>query len=106
MKCRQTYFYVDQESLPDVVKVVVEALVPEYRDIPHFLGVTLIKADSSTRAEVIATSFWDDGLEGSDEVSLRFVDEIHRITGSNPSRKQFDTLYAEFRGAGESNRKS
>jgi len=28
VRCRQTYFYVDQESLPDVVKVVVEVLVP------------------------------------------------------------------------------
>ena len=75
-------------------------LIPEFREIPHFLGATLIKADHGNRAEVITTSYWDDGLEGSDQASLRFVDEIHRITGSNPSRKRFDTLYAVLRAEG------
>jgi hypothetical protein len=100
MRCRQTYFYVNKDRLPEVLKVVVDVLVPEYREVPHFLGATLIKADHGNRAEVITTSYWDDGLEGSEEVSLRFVDEIHRISGSNPSRKRFDTLYAELRAEG------
>lgn len=67
-------------------------------DLPHFLGVTLVKTDHGDRAEVITTPYWDDGLEGSDEASVRFVGEIHRITGSNPTRKTFDILYAELWG--------
>lgn len=102
MKCRQTTFYVEQVQLPEILKAVVDVLVPAYRVLPHFLGVTLIKADHGHRAEVLTTSYWDDGLEGSDEASGRFVAEIHRITGSNPSRKRFDTLYAELRAAGGS----
>ena len=41
------------------------------------------------------TSFWDDGLEGSEHEASRFVDEIAQATGRNPSRKAFDTLYAQ-----------
>jgi len=98
MRCRQTCLYIDQDRLPDILESVVDVLVPEYRDIPHFLGVTLIKADHGSRAEVITASYWDDGLEGSDEASLRFVDEVYPIGGSHPSRKRFDTLYAQIRG--------
>ena len=97
MKYRQANFYVEQDRLPDILRAVLDELIPSYRDLPHFMGVTLIKADHGERAEVIATSFWDDGLEGSDEAPNRFVDAVDRITGSNPSRRRFDTLYVGFR---------
>jgi hypothetical protein len=97
MKCRQTSFFVDQDRLPEILKAVVDELTPKYREIPHFLGVTLIKADHGNRAEVMTTSFWNDGLEGSDEASRRFVDEVHEISGSFPSRKTFDILFAQVR---------
>ena len=102
MKCRQTSFYVDQDDLSDVVTTVVESLLPEYRHTPHFLGLTLTKAEFGMRTEVIATSFWDDGLEGSDEIAHRFAGEIHRITGTNPTQKPFELLYMEMNTKGES----
>jgi hypothetical protein len=97
MKCRQVSFYVEQSEIPLVMETVVHQVLPQYQVLPHFLGATVIKSDRGERAEVVATSYWDDGLEGSDEESSRFIEEISRVTGQNPSRKMYDILYAEVR---------
>ena len=97
MKSRQVSFYVEREHLTLVMTTVVEEVVPRFEQLPHFLGLTVIKSDVVDRSEVVATSYWDDGLEGSETESQRFVDEIIRVTGSNPSRKSFDILYARVR---------
>lgn len=97
MKSRQVTFYIDRIDLPRMMTAVEEHVIPRYEDLPHFLGLTVIKADAGTRAEIIVTSFWDDGLEGSEQEASRFIDEIVLATGRNPSRKAFDTLYAQVR---------
>jgi hypothetical protein len=43
------------------------------------------------------TSFWEDGLEGSEQDASRFIEEIVRLTGRNPSRKVFGIMYAKVR---------
>lgn len=70
---------------------------PRFEQLPHFLGLTVLKSDAAGRFEVVATSYWDDGLEGSEREPQRFIDEIIRVIGSNPSRKIYDILYAEVR---------
>ena len=99
MKSRQVSFYVERDDLTLVMATVVDEVVPRFEQLPHFLGLTVIKSDVASRSEVVATSYWDDGLEGSETESQRFVDEIVRVTGSNPARKTFDILYAEVRDA-------
>ena len=97
MKCRQVCFYIESDHLEEMVQAIELRVIPSFEDLPHFLGLTAIKADTGTRCEVIVTTFWDDGLEGSEQEAVRFVDEIVRETGRNPSRKAFDTLYAQVR---------
>jgi hypothetical protein len=65
--------------------------------MPHFLGLTVIKIDVDGRSEVLITSFWDDGLTGSEKEASRFISEVADVTGIMPSRKSFDTLYAQVR---------
>lgn len=81
------------------MRAVRDRVLPNYAALPHFLGLTMIKADAGSRAEIIVNSFWDDGLEGSEAEVSRFFDEITRVTGGNPSRKAFDTLHAQVRDA-------
>jgi len=38
VKCRQTNFYVEQDRLPDILRAVLDELIPSYRDLPHFMG--------------------------------------------------------------------
>jgi hypothetical protein len=38
-----------------------------------------------------------DALGSPDADASRFIEEIHRLTGASPSRKDFDTLYALVR---------
>ena len=97
MRCRQVCFYVDLDDLPRMMAAIEEAVIPSFELTPNFLGVTAIKANAGSRAEVIVTSFWHLGLEGSEDEAERFVEAISRVTGRNPSRKNFDTLYAEIR---------
>ncbi len=99
MKSRQVTFYVERLDVPEMMSAVEDRVIPRYAALPHYLGITVIKADTGTRCEVIVTSFWDDGLEGSEQAASEFVREIVAATGRNPSRKAFDTLYAQVRDA-------
>jgi len=97
MNSRQVTFYVERIQLPRMMAALEDHVIPSFEGLPHFLGLTVIKANAGTRAEVIVTSFWDEGLEGSEQEASRFIDEVVLSTGRNPSRKAFDTLYAQVR---------
>jgi hypothetical protein len=97
MKSRQVSFYVQLHEVSKLMAAVQDHVIPRYEALPHFLGLTVIKCDVRSRTEIIVTSFWDDGLEGSEQESSNFIDEIHKATGASPSRKAFDTLYAQVR---------
>jgi hypothetical protein len=99
VKSRQVSFYVEADRLPSVMKTVCIEVIPQFQELPNFLGLTIIKADVDGRSEVVSTSYWDDGLEDSEQVSSQFIDEIVRVTRSNPVRKVFDILYASVRDA-------
>lgn len=99
VKSRQLNFYVKTDDLTLVMDTFRSEVMPKFEELPHFLGLTLLKADLDGRAEVVSTSYWDDGLADSEQVSSRFIDEIVRVTGSNPARKVFDILYASVRDA-------
>jgi hypothetical protein len=99
MKCRQLSFYVETPELGAMMTAVRDRVIPGFESLPHFLGMTVIKCDIGPRSQVFVTSFWDDGLEGSNEASARFIEEIVETTGRNPSRTAYDTLYAEVRNS-------
>jgi hypothetical protein len=97
LKSRQVCFYVDRIGLSAMMDAVEGRVIPSFAALPHFLGITVIKADAGMRCEVIVTTYWDGELEESEVQSSLFVEEIVRETGRNPSRKAFDTLYARVR---------
>ncbi len=94
MKSRQISFYTDLSDLPKVTRSFSEEVLPAFRQLPHFLGATLLRADAGERTEIVASSFWSDGLAESEETSAKVVNAIFRATGQNPSRRTFDILYA------------
>lgn len=97
MRSRQLNFFVEEARLSEVMAAVTTDVVPRFRELPHFLGLTVLKATSGNRTEILATSYWDDGLEDSESISREFVDEIYRVTGTNPSRKAYDIVFATVR---------
>jgi hypothetical protein len=97
VKSRQVSFYIKADDIPMVMDTLRTEVIPEFQTLPNFLGLTMIKADLGGRSEVVSTSFWDDGLEDSEQVASHFIDEIFRVTGSNPTRRAFDILYASVR---------
>ncbi len=74
-----------------------EEILPQFGVLPQFLGLTVIKADVVHRSEVVSTPCWDDGLEESKAVSLRFIAKFQQIAGQNPARQIFDIQYASVR---------
>ena len=90
------------DGLPGLSDAISSSVLPRFESLPHFLGLTAIKLDLGARCEIIVTSYWDDGLEESEQASKRFIEEIVRETGRNPSRKVYDILNAQVRDtAGE-----
>ena len=59
MKCRQFSFYLDISGLPLLMTAVEDHVIPHFEVLPHFLGLTVMKADVGARAEVIVTSSAD-----------------------------------------------
>jgi len=97
MESRQTCFYADLDDLDEVMAAVQHHVNQRYKSLPSFLGLTVIKRDAATRTEIIVTSFWDETLGNADLFASRLIEDIHRVTGSTASRKDFDTLFALVR---------
>ena len=92
MKSRQVSFFIDQDLLPSVMGTIVNDVLPRYGNLPHFLGFVALQSESGPRKEIVALSFWDDGLEGSETASREFRSEIQRVVGTNPTRKAYDIV--------------
>jgi len=99
VKSRQICFYIEDGDLPLLMQGVRDRVIPRYEGIPHFLGLTVVKAEVGRQLEIIVTSFWDNSLEGSELEAARFIEEIVEATGGIPSQRGFDTLYAQVRNS-------
>ena len=94
MKCRELSFFIEPELLETSMAEVSAEVLPRFLDLPHFRGYAVLESDRGSRRQVRVMSFWDDGLEGSEEASQAFIDAVYNIIGSNPSREVFEILGA------------
>ena len=99
MKSRQVSFFVEPDLLPGIMSAVADDVLPRFGQLPHFLGFVALQSESGARREIVAMSFWDDELEGSEAVSQDFRDEIQRIAGTNPTRRAYEILRVMVRDA-------
>jgi hypothetical protein len=97
VKARSVVFFARDEQIPDVKRRIDDELLPRFSMVPHFLGFVALQSEGS-RPEVVALSFWDDGLEGSEAISEEFRDEIERLTGAAMARKEFTIVRMLMRG--------
>jgi hypothetical protein len=61
------------------------------------LGFVALKSELGPRPEILAISFWEEGLENSEAISQERRDGVERRTGTAPTRKAFDILKATVR---------
>ena len=87
-------FFIDPEVLAASMERVTAEVVPRFLDLPHFRGYLVLESDHGSRRQVRVMSFWDDGLEGSEDASQAFIVAVYEVTGTNPSREVFDILGA------------
>lgn len=106
MKSREVTFYADPEVVAVSVDTIEQEILPSYVSLPHFLGYVVMqeepypgRPDPNGRRLVTVISFWADGLEPSESAARRFIDEINRVAGTNPTRKNFDLLKAMWCGS-------
>lgn len=92
VKSRVVSFFADADLIPDIVRAIDEDVLPRYQELPHFVSFVALRSETGPRPEVVAISVWRSGLEGSEEISEAFRDEVHRVTGTTPSRRGYDTL--------------
>jgi len=92
MKSRCVSFFVEEPLIPEVVRRIQEDVLPRFSQLPHFLGFVALQSELSPRPEIVAMSFWDDGLEDSEAISDSFRSEIQNVTGTAPARRAFDVL--------------
>jgi len=97
MMTRFVSFFAKPDQVPDVKRRIEEEVLPQFLAIPQFLGFVALQSEGS-RPEIVALSFWDDGLEHSEAISEEFRNEIERVTGAAPARKQFNITKMIVRG--------
>ena len=90
-------FFVEPEMVSDILTRIEKEVLPRFSRLPHFLGFVALKSETNTRPEIVALSFWDDGLEGSEEASEAFRDQVEEMTGAAPGRKTFEIIRAMVR---------
>ncbi len=94
---RLVSFFADPDHIPDVRRRIDEQVLPRFLAVPHFLGFMALQSEGD-RSEIVAMSFWDDDLEASEAISEEFRDEIERVTGVTPARKEFNIVKMMVRG--------
>jgi hypothetical protein len=98
VKARSVIFFAAEDQIPDVRRLINEEVLPRFSEVPEFLGFVALQSEAS-RPEVIAMSFWNDGLEGSEAISEELRDEIERVTGAALARKEFTIITMTMRGS-------
>lgn len=91
-------FFAEEDQMFDVKRRINDEVLPRFSEVPEFLGFVALQSEGS-RPEVIAMSFWNDGLEGSEAISEEFRDEIERVTGAALARKEFTIVKMMMRGS-------
>lgn len=91
MKARSLTFYIEPDRLAEVVRVLDERIVPEYRGLPSFVGLVVLHADHVQR-EVIGLSIWDGDLKASEEAIAGFRKRISHVSGASASSETYDVL--------------
>ncbi len=94
---RLVSFFAEPDQVPDLKCRIGEEVLPAFMALPQFLGFVALQSGGS-RPEIVAMSFWDDGLEDSEAISEAFRDEVERVTGATPARKEFHTVKLMVRG--------
>jgi hypothetical protein len=89
-------FFAEDEQIPNVRRRIDDEVLPRFSEVPHFLGFVALQSEGSP--QVVAMSFWDDGLEGSEAFSEEFRDEIERVTGAALARREFTIVRMLMRG--------
>jgi heme-degrading monooxygenase HmoA len=84
-------FFAGPDEAPDVKRRIQEDVLPRFLAMEGFLGFVALQS-GDRRSEFVAMSFWSDGLETSEGVSEEFRDEIERVTGAAPTRREFDIV--------------
>ncbi|MGD0441092.1 MAG: hypothetical protein ABSB52_10755 [Acidimicrobiales bacterium] len=90
MKARSLTFYIEPDHLEEVVRVLDEQIVPEYRELPNFVGLVVLQADH-VRREVLCLSIWDRDMEASEEGIARFRRRITSVSGARQLRWRHST---------------
>jgi hypothetical protein len=97
MKSRQVSFFVEEDLVPSVMRTIEGEVLPRFSQMQHFLGFVALRSEQGPRPEIVALSFWDDGLKDSEAVSESFRAELQRVTGTASARKAFDILRVMIR---------
>jgi hypothetical protein len=98
VKARFVNFFAQSDRIPDVKRRISDEVLPRFSAIAEFLGFIILESEGS-RPEIIAISFGDHGLGGSEAISEEFRDEMERVTGAALARKEFNIVRMMMRGS-------
>ena len=78
--------------MPQCTRVLDDELIPQYLELPHFLGLVVLESDVGGRPEIVGLSAWDGDVHDSDAIIGKFLQRLYDIAGLSAMQKSYDVL--------------
>jgi hypothetical protein len=93
VKARTVSFYIDPEFVPQVLEALDTELIPQYREVPHFVGLVVLESEEETgRPEFVGISVWDGDRTDCDDVIEVFLSRLFDVAGTSATTRRYDVV--------------
>ena len=92
MKARTVSFYIDPEFVGEVLEALDNELIPQYHEVPHFIGLVVLESEAEGRREFFGMSVWDGERTDCDDVIDAFLDRLFEVAGTSASTRRYNVV--------------
>jgi len=92
VKARTVSFYIDPEFVPQVLEALDNELIPQYREVPHFIGLVVLESEEEGRPEFLGMSVWDGDRTDCDDVIELFLTRLFDVAGTSATTRHYNVV--------------
>lgn len=92
MRARTVSFYIDPQFVPQVLEALDNDLIPQYREVPHFVGLVVLESEIGGRPEFLGISVWDGDRTDCDDVIEVFLDRLFEVAGTSATTRRYNVV--------------
>jgi hypothetical protein len=79
VKARTLTFYLDNDKLPEALRIIDEDVIPAYQGMAHLRAIVVLRSDTSR--QVVGLSLWDGDLDESADFASDLRRRLSAVAG-------------------------